>query len=306
MNMTNQIQGNFGLKLGLKLGLIGLLLSLLPLPVWAGTEPVNAVAPPDAGAAPTPIDVGGTGPDGSSVVQPFVFDNVQRVTREVVGENADAPQALSDQPIPDAAISSAEIGANTLVTPLEIATNVATNVAAGNPVTVTVAAGRLRVTPTETATTVAMVQPSATKTQQFVGAPTEVNQQVGTVVALTAAGATEKATQSGSAISAVGVQASGVVELILGFQNLAGDFSSASLPPSQTAPVLIASLELSPGLLANARSRHVNLQQLDAVIASYNQVISNCPPELLPKLAENAEFRAIGEALRQLRGAVAP
>lgn len=286
-----------------KLSLLALAsLLVLPLPARAGTEPVNAVAPPDAGAAPAPLDVGGETFDGNSTVQPFVFDNVQRAVGEVVGEDAAAPQALSDQPIPDAAISLSEIGASTLATPIGIATDVADSVVAGNPVTVTIAAGRIQVTPGQTSTTVAMVKPATTRTQQFIGAPSTVNQQVGTVVALTAAGATEKATQSGSAIAAVGVQAAGIVELILGFQSLAGDFTSASLPATDALPVLLASRELSPGLIASRQQ--INLRQLNQVIASYNQVITNCPPNLLPQLSENAEFRTIGEALRQLRDGV--
>lgn len=292
-----------GYRLGLQLALVGI--ALLPLPTWAGTEPVNAVAPPDAGAAPTPLGVN-DGFLGNSVVQPFVFDNVQSAAREVVGANAMAPQALSNQTLANTAISSAEIGSNALVTPISIATTVASSVSTGNPLTVRVANRRLQVTPGEAFTTVAIVTPTNTRTQEFEGAPTQVNQQVGTVVALTAAGATEQATESGSAISAVGVQAPDVVNLILGFQTLASDFTSASLPADQAPaqPVLIASLELTPGLLAQSDSRRVNLEQLNLVIAAYNQVITNCPPELLPKLSENAEFQAIGETLRQLRAAV--
>ena len=90
-----------------------------------------------------------------------------------------------------------------------------------------------------------------------------------------------------------------------GFQDLVGNFSTASVPSLSVEPILIASSELSPGLLmAERREGRLNVQQLNTVIVAYNQLIADCPPEALPKLSSNPEFQAIGEALRQLRTAV--
>lgn len=292
---------DFGYKFGV------LMFCWSAAPAWAGTAPVNAVSPPDAGVAPGPVYVQ-EGPGVTDIVQPFVYDNVLQSTESIVGTNAASPQFLSNQAIPDATISVGNIVSGSSITPSSVAANVATSVAQGSPVTIQIARGRLEVTPAADATTLAVIQQSITRTQEFVGAPTQVNQQVATVTALTAAGATPEATQAGSSISGVGVQAPGVVDLILGFQDLVGDFSTASLPSDSLQaqmPVLIASAEIPAGLLvAEEQGRRVDVQQLNAVIVAYNQLITDCPADALPKLASNPEFQAIGEALRQLRAAI--
>jgi hypothetical protein len=263
---------------------------LFPAKMQAGSAPVLDSAPPDSGIAPAAVDIPDT--DGGFSIQPFVFDGTDADVSNIVGNNAAPPGVLGDQVVPGLEFS----GLNDNATPEAIATSVAASVRDSKALTITLVDGSIQVTPSpELTALVATYTDGKQINLSFAGMPSVVNQSVATATALTVAKATPETTQAGTAIAATGAPAAGVVNLMLGFQNLVGNPATAALSPS----VLVASTENVPVL---ARGLTIDPQQLSRVIATYNQLVMDCPEASLQALASNPEFQAIGKALRQMRG----
>lgn len=308
----------FSLTLGVAVGLVAATVA------FAGDQVVEgSAAPASAGSFDAPPTVEGGHGTGS-----FGFGNYSRVqdrSDDGIGIEAEAGAGANSSifaatPIQGAiSVDSAAVVEGALSAG-QIATTVPAQVLALKPVSIQLSDRSVKVIPGVNETTVAVTEQANTTVQQFAGAPSQVSQQVGTVTALIAADAKPEATEAGVSIAAVGTSAPGVVNLILGFQQIGGDFvtaaaSSAPLAQQTQMPVLIASAELPPGLLpsqapvtrqvvAQGLDQRVNPWELNAVIAAYNQVIADCPPEALSQLASNPDFQAIGNQLRQLKAAL--
>ncbi|MEE3715286.1 hypothetical protein V2H45_00845 [Tumidithrix elongata RA019] len=65
-----------------------------------------------------------------------------------------------------------------------------------------------------------------------------------------------------------------------------------------------ALLQVLPGLLSETPSTTVNVTKLANAIAIYNQIINESSPEVLAALAQNTDFKAVREALKNLRAAI--
>lgn len=292
-----------GLGMGIAVGI----LSTATL-AKAGDQVVEgAAAPGSAGNFDAPTFIEGSDSSANQAIGDYgrVLDRADDGVTGAADGSIEDGTLFAGSPIEGASTTDFTFSSGGSLSAADIATAVPPRIVALNPVTIQLRGRSLQITPGLSETTVAVVTSTETVTQQYTGTPDDVSQQIGAVSALIAADAPSDATAAGSSIAAVGAPAPQVVNLILGFQRVGGDFTIARLPEplQQPEPVLVASADLSAGLLI-AESQKPNRQELSAVIAAYNQVILNCPPEALPALASNPEFQTIGNQLRQLRASL--
>jgi hypothetical protein len=269
-----------------------LLMPILSFQAIAGTAPVLDVAPPDSNT-PGAIDVVDT--NGGYVIIPDA-----EFPDEATGFVGDGiTSVLPETEISNVTITVASGASSTVtVTPVQLAKTVIEQLASRQPMTIA-SGGETPVTvqlsPSSESTSLTVK--GTDKSMQFAGQPQQVDDQVATATALIVAKAGSKITAAGTSIAASGAESSGVVKLMLNFQNLVGDMSIA-----QAKPQLVASLV--PMSIAQTQRMRINVRQLNQSIAAYNQLVLDCPPEALQALSKNSDFQAVGKVLREFKSAI--